>query len=532
MSKKREYSKFKKDEDLIKSLYIKNKKVVKHTAEEYCKIREITFNDAFRRAVSHFIGKYIDDSRNKKKRLDDAIEKSKHFQDAVKRKVKRGKEYYIIGWAQNQTDVHSNLISNIESLSKHLNNAPIIVIPGRYRNPTSLFSNRDYDTWDERVKDYLVADRHKILKKLTVLADIKISSTTSQPLAQKELITRDSCCIVGHPRVHMKSMLRHISYEPKVMWTTGALTLPNYTDTNSGKVAEEHHTYGFCLVEKDGEEYFHCRQVTADKDGNFYDIKWRVEDGEVYENKEIDVAVLGDVHVRKHNQNLIDYIELNILKKYKPRYTIIHDLADMESTRKHTMKDPIMEHIAHKKGTVNIDAEIEDIKTFCKNWIDYNLTIVSSNHNDHLDQYIRSIDWRKDPINGLTYTKYASILMNELAPKGILAYELDEEFKEKILTLGRTDSFKYKSWELSLHGDMGANGARGSNKSFTKLPIKVIKGHDHTLERIDGTLSCGTCTNLFLGYNQGLTNWMQGIAIILPNGKAQQLVWVNNKLFK
>lgn len=462
-------------------------------------------------------------------KVDDAIEKSKTFIDAVNRGVDCEKDYYIISWAQNQTDIHVDLFNNMKALSKHLNDCPIIIIPGRYRNPTSLFSNRDYDDWDERVKDYLVANRQQLYPELKLLADIKVSATTSKPLSRKQLIAKDASCIVGHPRQHCESMVRMPSEEPKMMYTTGAITLPNYTDTDIGKISHEHHVFGFLLVEKDGDT-FHTRQISATDDGNFIDMKYVVENGEVRENKSVSCFVLGDVHVGKQDKKLIKEID-RLVSIYKPEYTVIHDIADMVSARKHTIKDPISEYLLHKSGEVNIHLEIEKIKKWCRKRLNHNLVVVASNHNDHLDQYIRSIDWRKDPINGFTYTKYAQVLMEEKAPKGLIAYELDQEFKGRVKTLSRIESFKHKGWELSLHGDLGANGARGSNITFNKLTTKAIKGHDHTIQRIDGVISCGTCTEYFLGYNTGLTTWVKGIAVVFDNGKAQTLVWKNGRLF-
>ena len=57
----------------------------------------------------------------------------------------------------------------------------------------------------------------------------------------------------------------------------------------------------------------------------------------------------------------------------------------------------------------------------------------------------------------------------------------------------------------------------------------MIKAHDHTMYRRDGVISTGTVTKYDMGYNRGLTTWLQGFTIIHPNGKAQQLINVNYK---
>jgi hypothetical protein len=47
------------------------------------------------------------------------------------------------------------------------------------------------------------------------------------------------------------------------------------------------------------------------------------------------------------------------------------------------------------------------------------------------------------------------------------------------ITLGRSSSYQVKGWELGQHGDVGANGSRGSLLQFRKL-TKIIVGHYHS----------------------------------------------------
>ena len=84
-----------------------------------------------------------------------------------------------------------------------------------------------------------------------------------------------------------------MGYPNKILLSTGACTVKNYTDSKSGKKGEFHHMLGFIIVELDGED-FHIRQVNADDNGNFYDLFSRVKDGKVKKNKKgCEVAILG-----------------------------------------------------------------------------------------------------------------------------------------------------------------------------------------------------------------------------------------------
>ena len=507
--------------DLIKTLLKKHNNITKVATIMAAKLG-VESTDTFRRTLSKYASQHV--ANTTKVML---IEHGEHYKKALSHKVVKS-NFYGVTSAQNATPINEKLLKNIEAYLKFLG-GELIVIPLRYKNPTSTFTTEHLDKWHEKVVPYLNAKRQRIHPKLVVIGDVKIQPTVSMPLQGKELMSGLDSCIIGHPRVHLRSTPRLPSYDPKVMITTGSVTVPNYTDSNAGKIGEAHHTYGFVIVEVKDNNIFYMRNVTANADGSFTDLYYTVENGVVFENKEVEAIILGDIHVGKHDQVVLDEIEKMVIKPLKPKHVILNDISDMYSVRKHDMKDAVKEYIAMKKATNNIQKELDSIFTFCEKWINYNLVIVRSNHDEHLDQYIVSQDWKKDVTNAITYNKLALLLLEEKAPKGLLPHLLDEKFKGKVKTLGIQDSFRVLGWEAGFHGHLGVNGARGSNASFKKLSTKMIKGHDHTVFREDGCLSTGTCTQYDLGYNKGLTNWLQGATIIHKDSKAQQLMVIKGK---
>jgi hypothetical protein len=161
----------------------------------------------------------------------------------------------------------------------------------------------------------------------------------------------------------------------------------------------------------------------------------------------------------------------------------------------------------------------------------YNLVIPAANHNDWMDQWLSNNDWRKER-NKKAYLKYAFIASEKLAPKGMIAYLLDKMFGKKITTLDYDGSFRYLDWELGLHGDKGSNGSRGGVNQFKNLNTKSVTGHSHTPSRNDGHLCVGTLTLMKMGYNKGLSTWMQSNVLIYPDGKAQHVHFVNGKYYR
>ncbi len=52
--------------------------------------------------------------------------------------------------------------------------ADIHVIAGRYKNPTSIFTDKTQETWSKDVMPYLDAGRHNVHDNMTIMSDYKI----------------------------------------------------------------------------------------------------------------------------------------------------------------------------------------------------------------------------------------------------------------------------------------------------------------------------------------------------------------------
>lgn len=491
---------------------------------------DLEYTDAKRTTFSRILTKRGIESGWSGHKAKDKMDTSPEFQKAKKKKYDKRRKTFIFTWAQNATPVHEGLFKNIEVYSKSLN-AGLHVIAGRYKNPTSVFTNnqKNDEYWAEEVQPYLDANRHNIHEFLQVLADVKISPTASTPLSGLNGVTGLESCIVGHPRQHLKSLPVLENYPHKLLLSTGACTKPNYTDSKAGKKGEFHHMLGFIIVELDGTD-FHIRQVNADNDGNFYDIHKRVKNGKVYENtKGCEAAILGDIHTR-HNNKEVTKVTFKLLDKLKPKHTIIHDIAEMESILHWDLKDPFKLLMKEETGLNCLAQEIDEIMEWIEDHISYNLVMARSNHDDMLDRWLKNTDWRKSE-NKAIYLKLAGILATEedAQVKGVLPFLIDQKFGKKITTLSLDDSFRVFGWELAMHGHLGANGSRGGHTQFKNLNTKNVTGHGHHPHREDGHVMVGTLSHLRVGFNRGPSNWMNGFGLIYPDGKLQLIHITNNK---
>jgi hypothetical protein len=487
---------------------------------------------------------------------------------AKNRTYNQKKRRFIISWAQNNTPVHERFLKNMEEYARVIK-ADIHIIAGRYKNPTSVFTDKNHDTWHDSIKKYLDAARHDVHKYVSIMSDVKIQPTAVNPMTGLQGMSGINSCVFGSPKVQMEMIPVLEGCKPKMMLTTGACTVRNYTDSKSGKKGEFHHTLGFVIIEIEDDETFFVRQVTANRDGNFIDLWNKVEfngksveiefenpvekvnwlesnfgaepkvwvgESNISRVEKIEACVLGDIHYGKEDHEVMDST-FKFLKQMNPSHIILHDVFDGNSISHHEMKDPFAQYAKEVKGTNSIKNEVnymlEGLEDF-NQFKDSEIVIVRSNHDDFIDRWLKNGDWKKQPTpkNSMEYMEYSQILLKQYSEeeevKGVIPELINRRFP-RFITLGRSDSYIVKGWELGQHGDVGSGGSRGSLQQFRRLNTKIIVGHYHAPGRKDGALSVGTSTELRIGYNIGPSSWLQSHVIIHENGKAQHLNFIDGK---
>tara|TARA_B100000927_G_scaffold186027_2_gene149839 strand:+ start:177 stop:1856 length:1680 start_codon:yes stop_codon:yes gene_type:complete len=498
---------------------------------------------------------------------DDVV--SPEYEKAKTRTFNKKKKRFIITWAQNNTPVHLKFFNNLIEYSKYIK-ADIHVMAGRYKNPTSIWTmgQQEEEKWSPVIIPYLDAGRHDIHRYLSIMSDVKIHPTAHNPMSGMEAMSGINSCIFGHPKLQMQTIPVLEDSKPKMMLTTGACTIRNYTDSKAGKKGEFHHVIGFAVVEIDDDKTFHVRQVSAEDNGDFCDLYNEVKfngketviefddpldkasyleanfidepitiDGETTINNidNIEACVLGDLHWGHHDPEVIS-TTTKMLERIKPNHVILHDVFDGYSINHHTMKNPFIQYGKEVRDENNLQKEIDEMLEGLDNFSSHkNVVIVRSNHDDFIDRWLISGDWKKQPTpkNSPLYMEYSAILLKQHGDssdnvKGVIPEIINRKYPE-FITLGRGDSYKVAGWELGQHGDMGSNGSRGSLLQFRRLNTKIVVGHYHSPGRKDGALAVGTSTKMRVGYNMGPSSWLQSHVIIHKNGKAQHINFINGK---
>lgn len=461
-------------------------------------------------------------------------------------KVNRDTRRYLITAAQNGTPVHKGFLAALLSACEKLG-AKLLVVPLRYKNPTSRWtqSQANEEWWDPAIVPYLCQQRLRLNANLVLAADVRTQPTAPLPLSGFEALTAGESCIIGHTKLQLRCIPTPQHKFPKLLVTTGAVTLPNYTDTKTGKLGEFHHVLGAAMVEIEG-KIFHLRQINAEKDGSFYDLNWRFEgNGQAQlfmQGAQGSVLTMGDTHVDSIDPKVevATFGPGGIVEALGIKTLVWHDLCDGYSVNPHHRGDPFIAFAKQAAGAHHVQREIERAAEFLDEHTGLGMQsfVVDSNHNDFFRRWVLSSDWRQlDPENMEFYLKTALAMLSgaEHTKAGTtypspLAYWLKQYCdRDAIECVGPSASLEINGIEYGMHGDRGPNGARGSIKNLRRIGVRSVIGHSHTPGIEEGCYQCGTSTLLRLEYNLGPSSWLNTHVLTYPNGKRTLINIINGK---
>lgn len=448
---------------------------------------------------------------------------------------------YVVTSAQNATPIHKPTWQTIQQIVKY-HDAELAVIKGRYKNPTSQWTqnNKDHEWWDPAVVPYLCEGWIPLNERLVILGDVKVQWAARNPLIGMDALTKDKSGIVGHGSRGLRSIATPQYKHPKLMLTTGACTVRNYTDTKQGKLGAFNHCLGALIVEIDGDA-FYVRQLNATKQGHIIDLDMEfTPEGVRPAGRALSVS-MGDTHYRFIQPHVVKATfddRDSIMKLLKPKYLFWHDVIDFHTRSHHHDEDWLTRYAKWKFGMECVRTEFTEAVQFMNKRTppDCESKVVSSNHDRAAAKWLKKADFRDDPVNAEFYLEIAQeILASARRTEGGVAYD------DPFITYGRKiaapnvkfleqgESFVLAGVEYGFHGDNGPNGSRGSTKNLSKMGVKVTKGHSHTAEIIDGCYSAGKSTGP-LEYEQGSPSSHSNSHVVqYANGKRSILFIINGR---
>lgn len=462
-------------------------------------------------------------------------------QTVLCRDLRPGTTRYIITAAQNGTPVHGAFWKSLQTAAEFLN-AEILVIPLRYKNPTSQWSGsqRNVEWWAPEVTPFLWNQRHKLNKHLTLLADLKIQPTAETPLTGADAISHAASGIIGHTKVQLKCIPTPSATMAKILTTTGACTVENYTDSRAGRIGAFHHSLSAVIAEVEGGKFF-LRHIHFDsKSGGCIDLDTWFGPGGIKNAPRPLALVMGDTHVDSLDPKVVQvtFGPSGIIDTLRPKHLIWHDLLDSYSCNPHHKGNPFNVIAKRSKNADDVRAEVNRAIHFIRENTPEDTTsvIVGSNHNDFLRRWIINGDWKNDPVNAEFYleTALAMVRDTKLTEKGTdypdpFVYWARRANLPNTILLNDDESFELGGVELGMHGNLGPNGTRGSRNNLKRIGIRSIIGHSHTPGIDEGCYQAGTSTRLRLEYNKGPSSWLNAHVLLHADGKRQLLVIVDGK---
>ena len=458
-------------------------------------------------------------------------------------KLVKGK-YHLITSAQNNTAIDQKVWATVLRMKEEMG-ATLHVLPTLYKNPTSRLDPQQGDDdvwWPSEVMPYLVEGQIPLHPHLWVMGHIRVAATAASPLTGLEGISHAQSCIVGHAQIQMRVIATPQRSLPKEMLTTGSVSVRNYSKTKAGVKASFHHSAGCVVVEIQDKHVFHMRSCVADRKGTICDLdKWYSPTG-VKPTGRWPGVVTGDEHSLFADPTIKKgtYGPNGLVALGRPKVIVRHDILDSYSVSHWHRKNVLTRYV---KSLTGFDSLTQEMELTCQHIDettprDTENLIVASNHDDHVWRWLNEVEWRNDLTNAQIYHEmWAAVL--EVAgwdpgygakePESPFALWASKRIGSKTHFLGRDEHRLIKGILISLHGDNGPNGARGSLLNLSKMGVRAIIGHTHTPGIEKGCYQVGVSTGT-LSYAKGSpSSWLPMHCIIQPNGKRQLVAIINGR---
>lgn len=428
-------------------------------------------------------------------------------------------ERFVVTGAQALAKVNRDFMVGLETYCR-LNDAELIILPmfGQDRKETTLIPEIQENP------RLTISEKGRALNDKIRISDYPILPQQIIPITGLDRFTQsDVSTIFASPKQFLR-VVPNSNYElPKVLMTTGAVTLPNYKpDQRISLIAEKDHTYGAIVVETRGKRNYHYRQISALKNGEFFDLGTRFSGKERPRFVRPEAMILGDWH-HGDTDPLVRAETFEMLKRYKPKVLVIHDFFNGYSINHHDLKDKVK--LAQNRDKLSLEDELrsaaEELETIvrtCKR--DTQIYLVKSNHDEWIDRYLAEGRHIDEPENSYLGSGLFRDCVDGKDPllEGLSGYYT---IPGNVHFLSRDDDLKILGWQLGSHGDLGANGGKPGIRTIEKAHGKSITGHSHTPQIFRNAWVVGTSTYLKLDYNEGLSSWLNTHGFLYSNRKPQ-----------
>ena len=433
---------------------------------------------------------------------------------------------YLVTYAQSETKVHAKFWESVLRFQK-CNDAEVLVIAGRYKNPTRKTED-DGEWWDEAVTPFVVNGRRRLCPNLVVYGDVLIQPTASHPLTGFEVFVGKNSGIFGHTKRALE-VVPTGTRRPRVLWSTSACTVANYSASKAGAKGAENHVIGAVVVEVDDAGLYLVRHVSAARDGSFTDLSTKYTPSGVYEAPPATSIVLGDYHAGREDEDVLEATE-RLVQEVRPKNIVLHDLLDFDARNHHHARS---RRERYKRRFDTVESEVRHAVASIwrvHGWLTSAIIrVVRSNHDEAFDKWLETADIEADPVNAPYYHEMWARAYREGFPDAFAAEAERLGVPKGTHFLGVDESLVIQDVEHGRHGHLGVNGSRGTPRAYAKLGSKVSTGHTHVARISDGAFTSGVSAQLDHGYNHLPSGWIHAHILQYADGKRTIVIIVRGK---
>lgn len=399
------------------------------------------------------------------------------------------------------------------------NNAELVLLWMRGVYKADHFSLSDLD----KIRPYL-ASEFRFNSKLFAKAFL-IHPSQKYPISGlEEYAQENDSLICASTKQCMEVVPRPRGKVPHTIHTTGTISIPNYSKTRVGCIAQQDNKLGALVIEIPDSKNFFIRQVQW-INGAFVDLGFKYAKTGI-SRVSCAAMVLGDLHLTEEDPRAIK-ATYSQFKTLKPKNVFIHDLLSNNSINHHEREKYVSRVLLNPEfNTLEKEFAYGKQKlTELRNQLpkDTNVYVVPSNHDDFIRKFCDDGNFIKDPLNAVMGAKCFICFVDNKNPLEVYLNVPGVTF------LPKHASLKIEGWELAEHGNWGSNGARGSARSYMKSHGKAFIGHSHTPKIIGNIWQVGTLSKLTLSYTNGASSWLHANGVLYEGGYTQMLTFIGEQ---
>lgn len=331
--------------------------------------------------------------------------------------------------------------------------------------------------------------------------------------------------IVAHTKQDLETLATGNNSHPRILHSTGVITLPRYQENRIGKMAKNQHVMGGLIVEIDDDKFW-IRQVQFCKDGSFFDSGIRYyADGSIKKER-VSAIKLGDIHAGHEDETVLKAWG-RVFNQLNPRSLFYEDFFDASSITYHLRSRKISKarldkHFSSLQSEINYARSIiykikQSAPKDCEN------IITASNHPEMVDRYLDECQYIHESQN---FDIGARMTVMKLDGKNPLQEYIDPDGLFK--WLGQNEDLIISNVNMASHGHLAGDGGRNT-KNLEKILGNAIVAHLHTPFISGKFMIVGHSSQKRHGYNNGPSSWVPACGIVTSRGEKQLIMCIDGR---